>query len=258
MSKPRKSKKVSYKAPEYQNKERNIKIWRNTLDYFKKNVEPVTRSILYKNFKQPKDRRFQKTQVGIFEGDMIDLAIHLKNQNHQVLLLNMADDKVPGGLVHKGEFTQEECCFRRSNYHQHLLKDLYPIPDNKVIFSKSVKFIKTSELEGCAFLERPVYLDMVAVVAPRQPLLSEDKQSYEKAEDRELMRQKIRLLFKVAHRYNCEVLVLSALGCGALHNPTKEVALLFKEVIAEFDGCFGLITFAMFGETLPVFKQVFQ
>jgi uncharacterized protein (TIGR02452 family) len=189
---------------------------------------------------------------------MIDLALHLKLQGHQVALLNMADDKTPGGLVHRGCNTQEECCFRRSNYHLHLLKELYPIPDHKLIYSKSVKYIKRSEMEDCEYLDRPVYLDMIAVVAPRHPDITKNRKHYVKPEEKELMRRKIRLMLKVAHRYNTEVLVLSALGCGAFHNPSLDVATLFREELLEFNGCFGLVIFAMFGDNFPVFQQVFE
>ena len=54
-----------------------------------------------------------------------------------------------------------------------------------------------------------------------------------------------------------EVLILSALGCGAFGNPPEHMAFIFQEVLEEFAGAFKKIYFAIKGgRNLDVFRQV--
>jgi len=76
----------------------------------------------------------------------------------------------------------------------------------------------------------------------------------------------VRVLFRVAHLMGNTHLVLSALGCGAFHNPPAEVAQIFREVLQEpeFANQFDHIIFAIIddhnahgaGNYLP-FQQAF-
>lgn len=114
---------------------------------------------------------------------------------------------------------------------------------------------------------------MISVAALKQPetkLSEADKDGkkrvvYEYERDREVMVEKIRLIFQVAKQKGVKRLVLGALGCGAYRNPAEEVARLFRKVILgdrKRGGVEGIdeIVFAIYGkdENLKVFMEVFK
>ena len=61
----------------------------------------------------------------------------------------------------------------------------------------------------------------------------------------------------MARENKAQILILSALGCGAFGNPPEHMAFIFQEVLAEFAGAFKKIYFAIKGgRNLEVFRQV--
>eukprot|EP00969_Alexandrium_andersonii_P261935 11579529-Alexandrium_andersonii.AAC.1 len=47
------------------------------------------------------------------------------------------------------------------------------------------------------------------------------------------MRKKAEVIINAAVELDCDVLILSAFGCGAFHNPPDQAALFFKEALNE-------------------------
>jgi uncharacterized protein (TIGR02452 family) len=78
---------------------------------------------------------------------------------------------------------------------------------------------------------------MISVAAVFRPPLSFFGNDFERVEDKENMRERIKTLFRVLVWSGKRSLVLSALGCGAFRNPPEAVAKLFKEVLQEDEFC---------------------
>lgn len=88
---------------------------------------------------------------------------------------------------------------------------------------------------------------------------------YQKEDDRDLMLNKIELMFQVGLKTHHDTLLLSAFGCGAFCNPCHHVADLFVKMIKKYNGCFKRIDFAiiprLYGDgpdNFEVFKANFE
>lgn len=187
---------------------------------------------------QIKPNYSRPTRVRVVNADTLDVMREALTVGLKPVGLNMANPIRPGGGVITGAGAQEECLFRRSNYFQTLLHTLYPIEDNQVVYSPSITVIKDHRYRNCAHWR----CSMIAAAAlERTPM---DPDNYDELE-RELMRQKIKIIFHTALLHGHDCLVLGALGCGAFHNPPFEVASLFRDVICQYEGCFREIIFAV-------------
>ena len=187
---------------------------------------------------------------------MIDVAINLKNKNFSPLLLNMADIKKPGGIVEEGGSAQEECCFRRSDYHKHLMRTFYPLVGVECIYSYDVEYCKENEKVGNKPLEKSTNINMIAIAALRFPSVNRTMMDYTNKSDEDIMYKKIEMIFKIGLYHNHDVLVLSAFGCGAYGNPSKKVVSIFKEVLKKYDGYFKIVIFPILGENYNIFKNL--
>src|SRR5438128_4882477 len=95
----------------------NLKIWLDTKQYYA-NFDKSTIKPSVKYFELPDidlKPKYEHTNIHLYNLDMIDVAIKLKNAGKNPLLLNMADIDEAGGCVDLGSSAQEEQCFRRSN-----------------------------------------------------------------------------------------------------------------------------------------------
>lgn len=184
----------------------------------------------------------------------------------------MASSYSPGGGFLNGALAQEETLCTRSTLYPSLLPTYYRIPELSAIYSPDILVFSSSSL---TFLPKKdwFFTDVISVAALKQPetKLSEDvgdgkrRVVYEYERDREVMVEKIRLIFQVARMKGCRRLVLGALGCGAYRNPAEEVARLFRKVILgdrKRGGVEGIdeVVFAIYGkdENLRVFTEVFK
>ena len=182
-----------------------------------------------------------KSIVKIWPLDTIDCALHLKyNEGLNPVVLNMANAYTPGGGVEGGALAQEESIFRRSNYHLHLTRNVYPIRPNELIYSSKVHISRNSDW---SYMRTPGYLDFIASAAINNPRLTPSGEYTD--EDRVLMRNKIDHIFQVAYELNHNTLLLGAFGCGAFRNPPHLVADLFAQVIQKYNGYFKRIDFAI-------------
>jgi len=209
----------------------------------------------------------RNTRIEVWNMDCLYAAKQIIDaENVQPLVLNMASFANPGGGVNHGARAQEEDLFRRSNYMMSLNPirfDTYPLHHREgAIYSGNVTVFRDGRDKGYPFIEQPFQVDFIAVAAEHLHYTT----THFTDEQRELMRHKVRVLFRVAHLMGNTHLVLSALGCGAFHNPPAEVAQIFREVLQEpeFANQFDHIIFAIIddhnahgaGNYLP-FQQAF-
>lgn len=203
------------------------------------------------------------TQVKVVREDCLACAHEMKQADSadDLCVLNLASAINPGGGVIRGAGAQEEYLFRCTDYYRFLFqyasrfdskkeyriprnqRHHYPLGDFGGVFSHGVTVFRDTEETGYRLIDEPWQVNFVAVAAYK---LKEGTQVIP-ANLIESTRKKIRTILRIAYNNHQCRLVLGALGCGAFHNPPRQMALLFREVIEEkeFEGLFREIVFAI-------------
>lgn len=237
-----------------------IKVWADTKTYFENKQLDITPSTKYDihNLDIINNDNNYDCIVEIENKDTLNMAMEYVNGGYNPLVLNMASSFRPGGGVKNGKTAQEEEIFRRSNCHQVLPNEWYPLDDKDVIYSPSVTVCKDSSDKNYKNIKN-VSMSMIAVAAIRNPRLNNDKYVHE---DYHLMYDKIEAIFKVGILNGHDSLVLGALGCGAYNNPPSEVSNIFKILLCKYKKYFKRIGFAILvvrngdKSNLELFKKI--
>lgn len=183
------------------------------------------------------------------------------------LVLNMANPVEMGGGVKRGAMAQEEELFRRSSYCASMKHEpaFYPLSDHGMLLDKDVVVFKDRNYDE---LDDPFTVSFLAVAAVYLPKTIDtgdgSGEHYVNPAERELMREKIEAISKVAAVSGHRKLVLGALGCGVFENPPIEVARMFREAVTKYAAHFSDIVFAILPggsergkRNLEAFCQVF-
>lgn len=198
-----------------------------------------------------------RTAIEVQNADSIDAALALtfsrpspsssaastptNPTNPPILILNMANAQHGGGGWLKGALAQEESLCYRSSLSFTLKRHFYPLANLSAIYSPNVLVLRDSLAAGHNLLDlkHPNNLPLVSIVsvaAVRDPEViggqGEDGR-YRYAGTRRLMKEKMRVVLRVAAARAHRVLVLGALGCGAFGNPRGEVVACWREVFEE-------------------------
>lgn len=216
-------------------------VWMETINTCISRHYPYLESIPYTNLQLPIHPIYDHTFIDVINSDTFLACSQYVKQGYNVVALNMACERNPGGGVRKGSSAQEEDCFRRSNYFQSLTPDFYPLPPETCIYTPIVTVIKDEKYK---LLDEPFIVSMIACAATRNPLLLENG-DYKYPIDRKTMLDKINQIFQIAYLHNKDTIILSALGCGAFHNPPIEVAQMFNEIMTKYKGCFKNLIYAV-------------
>lgn len=192
-----------------------------------------------------------------FDMDTIDCALLFSKP----LVLNLADNYLPGGYVEQGASAQEESLFRRTNYFQTLKKEMYPIQKDEYIYSPNVSIIKRNEDENWTRYDIIQKLDFIACPGIKYPCTTyKNCLEYLNENDVETLKMKIRLIIQCAIEFKHEIIIFGALGCGAWKNPPHHVAKIFKEVLDECDGLGLTYVFAILNtnnkKTIETFREI--
>ena len=229
---------------------------------------------LYTEKKPPKlilDPRYcpkLKGEVRIVEGDTFDTAIQFdqlfprgdSKNARPICVLNMASARSAGGGWRNGALAQEEdLCYRSSLFFTLKIR-FYPLGELEGIYSPNVVIIRKNTKESYAWLDTanatslPVVsaVSMAAIKNPER-VPGEKHLMYKKSSDRELMKEKMRVILRIAAYNRHRKLVLGAFGCGAFNNPREEVANCWAEVLqeGEFKGWWETIVFAILIPPVP-------
>lgn len=241
-----------------QNSNPNVVVWEDTVKAFTtgrfshfphpKKSEVIRNLRNLGNLGHLGQSRNDDTIISVENTTSLDMAQTLVKNGCNPLVLNMASNYRPGGGVRKGSKAQEEDLFRKTNYFMtldthNLPKDTYPLKGQTMIYSSNVTVVKNGDYND---LSEPFQVSLLACPAVRNPKQTKNKNNewdYQRVSDRYLMEQRIRRIYEIGHYKNHDTLVLGALGCGAFHNPTLQVAKMFKKVNEEFKGVFKYIGF---------------
>ncbi|KAL1877751.1 hypothetical protein Plec18167_004720 [Paecilomyces lecythidis] len=191
---------------------------------------------------------FLPAEIKVVDEDSFEAAINLAScsqymtvrDKRNVCVLNMANAYSPGGGWLNGALAQEEALCYRSSLSFTLKCRYYPLSDNQAIYSPYVVIIRQSLKSGHRLLDlsEPDKLPITSVIsiaALCQPALTTSGAlpKYKNPRDRELMKEKMRIILRVAAFNRHRRLVLGAFGCGAFLNPRDEVADCWGEVFNE-------------------------
>ena len=206
-------------------------------------------------------------------------------QGKKVCILNFASATNPGGGVVHGASAQEEAICRCSTLFPclgttKLWNDFYmahrmannPLYNNDCIFTPSVKVFK-SDIDFPELLAESEWwdVDVITCAAPnlrRVPsnLMNPNagsKPAEISFEDlKELLRDRIERIFRLAIQNKAEVLILGAFGCGAFRNPPELVAEVFAEYTKKYQKYFEVIEYAVYHRpnemgNYNAFKKIF-
>ncbi len=206
-------------------------------------------------------------RISVINADCLESANLLQQLGYNPIVLNMANDTIPGGGVAEGAGAQEENIFRRSNLYVSLYqfsnkalkfdipmheKWQYPMKKRTGgIYSPNVTVFRGSENNGYCLLIKPYKIAFVSVAAIFQPKVGRDERGFYLVEsEAEITKEKMRTIMRIAIFNHHDSIVLSAFGCGAFCNPPNHIAELFKEVFEEleFKNKMKAIVFAIFDD----------
>jgi uncharacterized protein (TIGR02452 family) len=188
-----------------------------------------------------------RTIVTVEDMDSIDCGLAYLARGYNPAVLNLADDRMPGGCVDIGSGAQEESLFRRTALCATLRLAMYPIGDDEGIYSPGVPVLKASEADGWALNDLPyVRLAFLTVPGVQYPSCVYTGQVPRlRPEDERRLADKVRTMLQIAAAHGHDCVVLGASGCGAWKCPPDHVAEIFAGVVAEYDGAFRAVVFAI-------------
>jgi uncharacterized protein (TIGR02452 family) len=186
-----------------------------------------------------------------------------------ILCLNFASAKNPGGGFLSGSQAQEESLARSSALYTCLthMREMYEfnrgygtsLYSDYMIYSPQVPVFRDDDGR---LLEEPYRVSFITAPAVNAGAVRRNEP--DKAElIRPTMQRRLERLLWVASRHGHATLVLGAWGCGVFHNDPASVAALFAGAFgvgAPFHGCFSHVAYAVYDrspaqEVISAFRQ---
>ena len=256
-----------------------IKIFEDTMMFIKTDPalqvassSSVVRTVLYPEGETPAlpENSGFDTAVTVTKERSFQAAMRLQAAypDAKIAVHNFASATNPGGGVTRGSRAQEECLCRCSTLYpalnsRQLWESYYGFHRNRHDVRYTDACIYTPDVVICKsdedFPERLpqaewVTVDVLTCAAPNlretpyNPMNPGKGDAVQLSQDElyALHVKRARHLLSVAAANGDEVLVLGAFGCGAFRNDPDVVAKAYKDVLAEFDGMFRAICFAVF------------
>ena len=224
----------------------------------------------------------KRIEFGVENEDCLTVAKNMMRQDYYPAVLNLADAYTACGYYSRGSFAQEESLCRASTLSRSLyqyykartgkadkyakaanveLKGMaYPMNMNYGgIYSAEVTVFRNSDKQMFSLMDNPFKVDIITVPALDFNEKHGKNLEYQlpdggiNPEGMEIMRNKIRTIYRIAASTGHDSIVLGAFGCGAFRLPCATVASIFKEVLQEeeFNGQFKAIRFAILDKDGP-------
>ncbi|MAX81710.1 MAG: TIGR02452 family protein [Crocinitomicaceae bacterium] len=206
-----------------------------------------------------------ETNISVTNQATLDAVRMLIAEGHEdVLCLNFASAKNPGGGFLGGSQAQEEsiarstglynCQIKTQGYYETNRKHKSCMYTDYMIYSPFVPIIKDEDGNNlnqqmhCAIITAPAVNK--GVVKHREPGRLQDVE--------QVMKRRIRKVLAIARTNNHKTLVLGAWGCGVFQNDPNDIAVYFREVItSDFSHQFEKIVFAIYSSN-PKFITPFM
>ncbi|CAD0001090.1 TIGR02452 family protein [Flavobacterium chungangense] len=245
----------------YEYKEKKIAVEKELKDSIQ-NTFTIAPNDWNEILKTPIENKFE-TEIVIKNCSTIEAIVQEKNG--KICVLNFASAKNPGGGFLGGASAQEESLARSSNLYATQIKDktMYDFNRNQSSFLYSDYMIYSPNVlfwndDNGNYFEKPFLVDMITSPAPNKGAMQQHNRKEEIAKADEILIARMDKVLAIALKQKNDTLILGAWGCGVFRNEPKDVAQLFKEIIAEkYAGAFKKIVFAIFdnSEKKSNFKQ---
>ncbi|CAF1039635.1 unnamed protein product [Rotaria magnacalcarata] len=188
--------------------------------------------------KYPINQRKNEGQIKTIQGRIEQAVFHVP-PGKQIIILDFADDRMPGGLFLYGASTQEETICYNSNAYRALLDFKYQrfdggfmIPEFGCLYIKNVKFFQP--------VDPNVNKNVDIIAAACYDLTEVHGLHIKSKEDKDLdscTKKKFETIIASAQANsdgNGEntYLILGPIGCGAFENNTKTIAELWENVLS--------------------------
>ena len=241
-----------------------------------KNKDKIKLTKVYRDeFKVNSDNHFD-TKYLCENIDCSELALRLINQGYNPAILNLASNKRPCGGYNDGTNAQEESLCYMSTLSQYLYQFALPkyknFKDAKVehipgvypmdinfggIYCPNVYFFRYNLDKYYSLRETPFECSVITVASlsnREKNGYTNDESKYFKTdgyltdEGKEIEKNKMRTIYRIALDNGHDSIVLGAFGAGVYRLLPDEVANLFKEIALEdeFRNKFKLLAFAIY------------
>ena len=214
-----------------------------------------------------KDDQPFKTTFEVTGESTLEAVLRLQDDGDDLLTLNFASAKNPGGGFLNGSQAQEEtlarstglypCQLNAEKYYTHHRNNKSPFYSDNMIYAPQVVVFKNDEGKFLENLASTSFITSAAVnagVVRRQQPEDEDK-----IED--IMRVRIKKMLALALIKGHKTLILGAWGCGVFENDPPSMAKWFREAFDnEFAGKFEKVVFAIYSKDekyIEPFRELF-
>ncbi len=179
----------------------------------------------------------------------------IKSGNEDVLCLNFASAKNPGGGFLGGSQAQEESLARSTGSYKSLIKSTAYYETNReigscfytdyMIYSPNVPIIKNEEGEN---MNELVSCGIITAPAVNTGVVRR-KERHRMSEVETVMKRRIEKVLAIALAHQHQSIVLGAWGCGVFQNDPVLIAQYFKSIIeGKFKDEFREIVFAIYSK----------
>lgn len=149
-----------------------------------------------------------------------------------IIALNFASAKNPGGGFQIGSNAQEEsitrasaiypCLIKHMEFYEFHRKQRNPIYSDRMIYSPDVPVFRD---DSGKFLSKPILCSFISSPAVNAKAATERGINYKKIN--EIMNGRINCILKLALSKEPEAIILGAFGCGVFGNKPEDIASIF-------------------------------
>lgn len=183
-----------------------------------------------------KESRDNTPNIIVISGSTIDTIIGLGEigAKSNMIALNFASAKNPGGGFQTGANAQEEsiarasalypCLIKNMGFYEYHRKQGNPLYSDRMIYSPNVPIFRDGD--GNLLLS-PILCSFITSPAVNAKVARE--RGVKEIDIKKAMRNRIKKVIELAYSKNPDTIILGAFGCGVFGNKPEEVAKIFKE-----------------------------
>lgn len=196
-----------------------------------------------------------KTEFVVDNLSTLDSVRNQFQYDNNLVCLNFASARNPGGGFLKGSQAQEESIARATGLYKCQLKaeDYYKanraiktcLYTDYIIYSPKVPVLKNEVGE---LLDQLVYTGIITAPAVNTGvILRNEPQNIDKIVP--MMKRRIEMVLAICKEQGHKTLILGAWGCGVFGNDPKVIALLFKEFfVGKYENQFEKVVFSIYSK----------